>query len=104
MHNYFTLKDLSIEYKFISQWIYQFRSVTGKCIFLKVVKFTQICIISPKLEHYGANTVYIRNQRPRIDRNKVILVEKAEGVVNSFEIYIIYLVSILIVITYFGFE
>ena len=30
LHDYYTRKDLSIEYKFISQWIYQFRSVPRK--------------------------------------------------------------------------
>ena len=33
--------------------------------------------ISPKLEHYCANEVVIRNQRPRLRRNKLILVKKA---------------------------
>ena len=35
--------------------------------------------ISPKLEVCGAKEVDIRNQRPRLRRNSLILVEKAGG-------------------------
>ena len=35
--------------------------------------------ISPKLEVCGENKVDIRNQRPRLRRNRLILVEKAGG-------------------------
>ena len=35
--------------------------------------------ISPKLEVCGVKEVDIRNQRPRLLRNRLILLEKAEG-------------------------
>ena len=35
--------------------------------------------LSPKLEFSGVNEVDIRNQRPRLRRNRLILVEKAGG-------------------------
>ena len=35
--------------------------------------------ISPKLEVCGKKEVDIRNQRPRLRRNRLILVEKAGG-------------------------
>ena len=35
--------------------------------------------LSPKLEVCGENEVDIRNQRPRLRRNRLILVEKAGG-------------------------
>ena len=35
--------------------------------------------ISPKLEVCGAKEVDIRNQRPRLRRNRLIVVEKAGG-------------------------
>ena len=40
--------------------------------------------ISPKVELCGANEVDIRNQRPRLRRNRLILVEKW-GVVNQYQ-------------------
>ena len=36
-------------------------------------------VISPKLELCRANQDQIRNQRPRLRRNRLILVEKAGG-------------------------
>ena len=35
--------------------------------------------LSPKLEVCGENEVDIRNQRPRLRRNRLIVVEKAGG-------------------------
>ena len=35
--------------------------------------------LSPKLEFCGENEVDIRNQRPRLHSNRLILVEKAGG-------------------------
>ena len=42
------------------------------------VLFEEIAI-SPKLELCGANEVDIRNQRPRLRRNRLILVKKSRG-------------------------
>ena len=36
-------------------------------------------LISPKLEVCGENEIDIRNQRPRLHRNRLILVEQAGG-------------------------
>ena len=48
------------------------------------VLFEEIAI-SPKLELCGANEVDIRNQRPRLRRNRLILVKKSRGVVNQLQ-------------------
>ena len=51
----------------------------------KVDKLENVChlfeeiAISPKLKVCGAKEVDIRNQRPRLRRNRLILVEKAGG-------------------------
>ena len=43
--------------------------------------------ISETIELFGANEVDIRNQRPRLRRNRLILVEKAGvGFVNQYQI------------------
>ena len=45
--------------------------------------------LSPKLEVCGENEVDIRNQRPRLRRNRLILVERARGIFfRSTEIFI----------------
>ena len=41
--------------------------------------------ISPKLEVFGAKEVDIRNQLPQLRRNRLILVEKAGGVVKEYQ-------------------
>ena len=68
-----------------SRIIVQKRSLNWKMSLL----FEEIWI-SPKLEVCGAREVDIRNQRPRLRRNRLILVEKAGGVCKGVPNFLIY--------------
>ena len=72
--------------------VFTLRVYINRCIFFRIVvhkgrlieKYMSLLFeeipLSPKLKFYGENEVDIRNQRPRLRRSRLILVEKAGGI------------------------